>query len=37
MGIRPAIALIPNEGNILKALSIQMVALLYILLSIFKG
>jgi len=37
MGIRPAMASIPNEGDFLKAPSIQMVALLCILPSIFRG
>jgi len=37
MGIRSAMTLIPNEEDVLKAPSIQMVALLYILPSIFRG
>jgi len=37
MGIRPIMASIPNDRDVLKAPSIQIVALLYILPSIFKG
>jgi len=37
MGMRPTIALIPFEGNILKASVIHMAALLYILPRIFGG
>jgi len=37
MGMRPAIASIPNEGDILKASSIHIAALLCILPRIFNG
>jgi len=37
MGIRPAIASIPNERDILKAPSIYMAALLCILPRVFNG
>ena len=37
MGVRPAITSIPSEEDVLKALSIYMVALLYILLRILSG
>jgi len=37
MGMRPAIASIPNEGDILKAPSIHIVALFCILPRIFNG
>jgi len=35
--MRPTMASMPNKGDVLKALNIQMVALLYILPNIFKG
>ena len=37
MEMRPAMALRPSVGNVLKASSIQMVALLCIFLRIFMG
>jgi len=37
MGIRPAIASTPNNGNVLKALTIYKMALLWSFPSVFKG
>ena len=37
IGIRPAIALIPKDGDVLNAPSIQKAALLYIFLKTFRG